>query len=101
MVRLGDMAAIRIEADFNSVDYKGRIILGKFVEEFMSEEAELKEGLHVILWDRDGEVEAVLEFEKGSNGVLSDMLGGRSGEKGSWRARLIPATGITKKKHRT
>jgi len=43
----------------------------------------------MILRDEEGEVEAVLEFEKGSSGALSDMLGGRPGEKGSWRARLL------------
>jgi len=85
------MAMIKIDADFNEVDNKGRIILIN-VDDHMSEQVELKEGMHVILRDEEGEVEAVLEFEAHSGGVLSDFLG-RKDKKGSWRARLLPETG--------
>ncbi len=87
---------ITIWIDPNEVDYKDRIILPD-EEEFRSEPGELKEGMHVILWHAGGEVEAVLEFEKGSSGRFSDMLGGRPGEKGSWRARILPGTGRQKR----
>ncbi len=85
------MALIIIDADFNEVDYKGRIILHN-ADEHKSDQVELKEGMHVLLRDEEGEVEAVLEYEKESSGSLSDFLGGRPGEKGSWRARLLPDT---------
>jgi hypothetical protein len=87
---LDEIAMIRINADFNEVDYKGRIILYN-VDEHKSVQVELTEGMRVILWDEEGEVEAVLEFETGSSGSLSDFLG-TTEKKGSWRARLLPGT---------
>ncbi len=87
---------ITIWVDSNEVDYMGRIILPD-EEEFRSEPSELEEGMHVILWDEEGESEAVLEFEKGSSGQLSDMLGGRPGDKGSWLAKILPGTGRQKR----
>jgi len=66
---------IRIYGDFNQVDEKGRIVLG-YPDDTKSERVQLKEGMHVTVWDGSLEAEGVLEFEDEE-----------------WRARLVPGTG--------
>lgn len=65
---------IRIWGDSNQVDDKLRIIL-THADDVKSEKVELREGMHVIIWDGDDEAEGILEFE--------DEL---------WRARIVPGT---------
>lgn len=70
---------IRIYGDFNQVDAKGRVLLS-YADDTKSERVELREGLHVIVWDESVEAEGILEFEDGE-----------------WRARLVPGSGRYRK----
>jgi hypothetical protein len=65
---------IRIWGDIYEIDAKGRIILSH-AEDVKSEQVELKEGMHAIIWDAGFEAEGVLEFEDEE-----------------WRARIVPGT---------
>lgn len=75
------LAMIRICGDFNQVDARGRIIL-PYADDLKRERVELREGLHVIIWDEEVEAEGILEFEDGA-----------------WRARLVPDTGRHRHEH--
>ena len=75
------VAMIRIYGDFNQVDEKGRIVLN-YPDDTKSERVELKEGMHVVVWDESLEAEGVLEFEDEE-----------------WRARLLPGTGRRRHRH--
>jgi hypothetical protein len=72
---------IRVYGDFNAVDAKGRIILFH-ADDTKSERVELREGLHVIVWDDSLEAEGILEFE--------DEL---------WRANIVPGSGRYRHAH--
>lgn len=65
---------IRIWGDFNEKDEKGRVIL-RNADDFKSEAVELRDGMRVVVWMEETEVEGVLEHEAGV-----------------WRAKLDPAT---------
>jgi hypothetical protein len=56
---------LRISADFNEIDSKGRVLLG-CLELLMKERAQLQNGLRVLVWDEELEVEGNLEFEDDS-----------------------------------
>lgn len=51
---------IRIWGDFNQLDAKLRVILTN-ADDVKSERVELREGMHVIIWDGDSEAEGVLD----------------------------------------
>jgi len=75
------ISMLRIWGDSNQVDAKLRIIL-THADDVKSENVELKEGMHVVIWDGDDEAEGVLEFE--------DEM---------WRARIVPGTGRQRHRH--
>ena len=87
----GFKTMLRIEADFNNVDSRGRIILFHGDAD-KSGQVELEEGMHVLLWNEDVgyEVEAVLELASGEMGAIRDSI---LGPKPVWRARRLPDSG--------
>jgi len=72
---------LRIWGEFDEMDSKRRIIL-THADDVKSENIELSEGMHVVIWDGDDEPEGILEFE--------DEM---------WRARIVPGTGRQRHRH--
>ncbi len=52
------MTVIRIHRDFNQFDVKGRVILSS-ADDTKSERIELREGMHIIVWDEEVEVKGI------------------------------------------
>ena len=66
-----EIAMLRIWANFNRVDRQGRVTLEN-VDDMKSAPVELREGMHVVIWDEELEAEGILELEEGK-----------------WRARIV------------